>query len=76
VLFLAALGVLVFVAREGVKKLFLKSAGFVVGGVKDDVGVVAVASVVVLLLVWGAIIARSLYEARAEAAARRRHGEP
>ena len=54
-------------AREGFKRLFMGMAKFVVGGVKDHLPLVVAVSVVALVLVWAIIIARSVYEARAEA---------
>ena len=55
-----------FAARINLKRLFLRTAGFVVEGVKDDVGVVAAISLISLAVLWVVIIACTIYEARIE----------
>ena len=62
------LAAVVLIARVNLKRVFLSAAGFVVGGVKDDVGVVAAVSISLLAVLWLVIIARSIYEAQAEQA--------
>ena len=54
----------VLLVHLDLKRAFLQVAGFVVGGVKDDVGIFAVVSTVLLALVWLAIAVRCLLEAR------------
>ena len=56
----------VWLAGINLKRAFLRVAGFVVEGVKDDVAVFAGVSVALLIFLWLVIVARSIYEARAE----------
>ena len=60
------LGGFVWLAGVDLKRLFLRTAGLVVGGVKDDVGVVAAVSIILMAIVWLVIIARAMYEMRLE----------
>ena len=57
---------LLLIAQVNLKQAFLRIARFVVGGVKDDVAIVAAVSIMLLAVVWLVIITRALCEARSD----------
>ena len=61
----------VLLASVDLKRLLLRIAGFVVNGVKDDVGTIAVASILSIAVVWLAILVRCLMEWRIDSRAPR-----